>query len=41
MKSASRMYTSIADDDTIIDDALTRFERVFKNIERPVHDAKF
>ncbi len=29
----SRLYTSAADTDEIIDDALTRFERVFQNIE--------
>ena len=33
--AGSRMYTSMADDDAIIDDALRRFERVFKKIERP------
>jgi len=33
--AGSRMYTSMADDDSIIDDALNRFERVFKNVERP------
>jgi glutamate-1-semialdehyde 2,1-aminomutase len=31
--AGSRMYTSLADTDEIIDDALLRFERVFKNIE--------
>ena len=31
--SGSRMYTSAACTDEIIDDALLRFERVFKNIE--------
>jgi len=31
--SGSRMYTSAACTDAIIDDALLRFERVFKNIE--------
>lgn len=31
--AGSRLYTSAADTDDIIDDALTRFERVFKNIE--------
>ncbi len=31
--AGSRMYTSAADTDEIIDDALIRFERVFKNIE--------
>ena len=39
--AGSRMYTSMADDDAIIDDALTRFERVFKNTERPDHAASF
>ncbi|NQU54933.1 MAG: aminotransferase class III-fold pyridoxal phosphate-dependent enzyme [Bacteroidetes bacterium] len=31
--AGSRMYTSLADTDEIIDEALIRFERVFKNIE--------
>ncbi|MBN2657855.1 MAG: aminotransferase class III-fold pyridoxal phosphate-dependent enzyme [Spirochaetales bacterium] len=31
--AGSRMYTSAADTDEIIDDALARFERVFKNVE--------
>jgi glutamate-1-semialdehyde 2,1-aminomutase len=31
--AGSRMYTSLADTDEIIDDALARFERVFQNIE--------
>lgn len=31
--AGSRLYTSAADTDEIIDDALERFERVFKNIE--------
>ncbi len=31
--AGSRMYTSMADTDEIIDEALIRFERVFKNIE--------
>ena len=31
--AGSRMYTSAADTDEIIDDALDRFERVFKNVE--------
>ena len=39
--AGSRMYTSMADDDAIIDDALTRFERVFKKVESPTQDAKF
>ena len=30
--AGSRMYTSMADTDDVIDDALDRFERVFKNI---------
>ena len=38
--AGSRMYTSMADDYAIIDDALARFERVFKKIERPDQDAK-
>lgn len=33
--AGSRMYTSLADDNAIIDDALSRFERVLKNVERP------
>lgn len=31
--AGSRLYTSAADTDDIIDDALVRFDRVFKNIE--------
>lgn len=31
--AGSRMYTSMADTDEVIDDALIRFERVFQNIE--------
>lgn len=31
--AGSRMYTSLADTDEVIDDALNRFERVFRNIE--------
>jgi glutamate-1-semialdehyde 2,1-aminomutase len=31
--AGSRMYTSMADTDEIIDEALVRFERVFQNIE--------
>lgn len=31
--AGSRMYTSMADTDDIIDDALARFEKVFQNIE--------
>ncbi len=31
--AGSRMYTSAADTDEVIDDALARFERVFQNIE--------
>jgi glutamate-1-semialdehyde 2,1-aminomutase len=31
--AGSRMYTSMADNDEIIDEALTRFERVFKKIK--------
>ena len=30
----SRMYTSMADTDEVVDDALTRFARVFDNAER-------
>ncbi len=33
--AGSRLYTSLADTDQIIDDALTRFERVFQNIQKP------
>ena len=33
--AGSRMYTSLADDDSVIDDALVRFERVLKNVEQP------
>ncbi len=33
--AGSRMYTSLADDDVIVDDALARFERVLRNVERP------
>lgn len=32
--AGSRMYTSAADDDEVIDDALDRFERVFRNVAR-------
>ena len=32
--AGSRMYTSLADTDEIIDEALSRFENVFKNIEK-------
>ena len=31
--AGSRMYTSMADTDEVIDDALSRFERVFANVE--------
>jgi glutamate-1-semialdehyde 2,1-aminomutase len=31
--AGSRLYTSMADTDDVVDDALGRFERVFKNIE--------
>lgn len=31
--AGSRMYTSMADTDEVIDEALVRFEKVFKNIE--------
>ncbi|OEH94271.1 aspartate aminotransferase family protein [Bacillus solimangrovi] len=31
--AGSRLYTSLADTDDVIDDALERFERVFQNIE--------
>ena len=31
--AGSRMYTSMADTDEIIDDAINRFEMVFRNIE--------
>ncbi|MCO5233960.1 MAG: aminotransferase class III-fold pyridoxal phosphate-dependent enzyme [Chitinophagales bacterium] len=32
--AGSRLYTSLADTDEVIDDALERFERVFKNVEK-------
>ena len=32
--AGSRMYTSMADTDEVIDDALVRFERVFANVEK-------
>ncbi|HQO31052.1 MAG TPA: aminotransferase class III-fold pyridoxal phosphate-dependent enzyme [Chitinophagales bacterium] len=32
--AGSRLYTSLADTDEVIDDALNRFERVFKNVEK-------
>ena len=31
--AGSRLYTSAADTDDVIDDALDRFERVFRNVE--------
>jgi len=31
--AGSRMYTSLADTDEVIDDALSRFERIFAAIE--------
>ncbi len=31
--AGSRLYTSAADTDEVVDDALARFERVFKNVE--------
>jgi len=31
--AGSRMYTSLADTDEVIDEALVRFERVFRNVE--------
>ena len=34
--AGSRLYTSAADSDEIIDDALARFERVFRNVEGAV-----
>jgi glutamate-1-semialdehyde 2,1-aminomutase len=33
--AGSRMYTSAADTDGVIDDALARFARVLASIERP------
>jgi glutamate-1-semialdehyde 2,1-aminomutase len=33
--AGSRMYTSMADTDEVIDDALERFERVLSSVERP------
>jgi glutamate-1-semialdehyde 2,1-aminomutase len=32
--AGSRLYTSMADTDNVVDDALERFDRVFNNIER-------
>ncbi len=32
--AGSRLYTSAADTDEVIDDALVRFERVFRNVDR-------
>jgi len=34
--AGSRLYTSMADTDEVIDDALARFERVMKNVDRSV-----
>ena len=31
--AGSRLYTSMADTDDVVDDALERFERIFKHIE--------
>jgi glutamate-1-semialdehyde 2,1-aminomutase len=31
--AGSRMYTSLADTDEVIDDALNRFESVLRNVE--------
>lgn len=33
--AGSRLYTSMADTSKIIDEALSRFERVFQNIQIP------
>ncbi|MHA1521615.1 MAG: aspartate aminotransferase family protein [Promethearchaeota archaeon] len=33
--AGSRLYTSLADTNEVIDDALTRFDRVFQDIEKP------
>jgi glutamate-1-semialdehyde 2,1-aminomutase len=33
--AGSRLYTSMADTDEVIDDALNRFENVFKHIQKP------
>ena len=32
--AGSRMYTSMADDDAVVNDALVRFERVLKSVEQ-------
>ncbi len=32
--AGSRLYMSLADTDEVIDEALNRFERVFKNVQR-------
>jgi len=32
--AGSRLYCSMADTDEVIDDALNRFERVFKNVQK-------
>lgn len=34
--AGSRLYTSMADTDEVIDDALNRFENVFRHIRKPV-----
>jgi len=31
--AGSRLYTGLTDTDNVIDDALVRFERVFKNVD--------
>ncbi|TFH31076.1 MAG: aminotransferase class III-fold pyridoxal phosphate-dependent enzyme [Promethearchaeota archaeon] len=33
--AGSRLYTSLADTNSVIDDALTRFDRVFQHIQKP------
>ncbi|MBX7224795.1 MAG: aminotransferase class III-fold pyridoxal phosphate-dependent enzyme [Chitinophagales bacterium] len=33
--AGSRLYTSMADTDEVVDEALNKFERVFKNIKKP------
>jgi len=32
--AGSRLYMSLADTDEVVDDALNRFENVFKNIQK-------
>ena len=32
--AGNRLYTSATDTDEVVDDALVRFERVFRNVDR-------